>query len=200
MKPVSLLSVVLLLPCMTETVISFSISTKNVRRRTTPSRPFLHTEVCLAHKNHHQQGSETPLPQPPTNGDIPLNLTVDNTFTSDSQNLQSAQVQYNTSTGIYKNQNDTKANEPVNPLKAPSLLPASSRKTSLEAAPSSSRFRNVFHDLTIAAVVGSVTGLLVALFKFSIQAVQSTLYGPSSLLELWPALIPAFGGLVVGFL
>ena len=61
---------------------------------------------------------------------------------------------------------------------------------------------DAFHDLSLAGVVGIVSGILIALFKFSIEGVRRTFY-ETPLWEINPAsvaIIPALGGLAVGLL
>lgn len=62
------------------------------------------------------------------------------------------------------------------------------------------QFRATTYDLVQAAVVGVVSGLSVALFKLSIEAVREICYSQGYLATMpyLMALIPAFGGLVVG--
>lgn len=68
--------------------------------------------------------------------------------------------------------------------------------------PAELKFRYAAHDLSLAAVVGLVSGFLIALFKFSIEFVRRGFYAQ----PIWqwnPALtaaIPALGGLFVGML
>lgn len=64
------------------------------------------------------------------------------------------------------------------------------------------KFRYAFHDLTLAAVVGIVAGLMIALFKFSIEWVRQGFYAQpiSEYNPILIAVIPALGGLVVGLL
>jgi H+/Cl- antiporter ClcA len=65
------------------------------------------------------------------------------------------------------------------------------------------KFRFAFHDLTLAAVVGIVSGLLIAVFKLSIEKVRLAFYGQAFWTSINPAavaLIPALGGLMVGML
>ena len=64
------------------------------------------------------------------------------------------------------------------------------------------KFRTTSYDLIQAAIVGSLTGLSVAIFKLSIEAVREFCY-QQPLLATYPTLIvfiPAAGGLAVGSL
>jgi H+/Cl- antiporter ClcA len=64
------------------------------------------------------------------------------------------------------------------------------------------KFRTTSYDLLQAAIVGSLTGLSVAIFKLSIEAVREFCY-QQPLLATYPKLIvfiPAAGGLAVGSL
>jgi H+/Cl- antiporter ClcA len=64
------------------------------------------------------------------------------------------------------------------------------------------KFRTTSYDLIQAAIVGSLTGLSVAIFKLSIEAVREFCY-QQPLLATYPqliAFIPAAGGLAVGSL
>jgi H+/Cl- antiporter ClcA len=65
---------------------------------------------------------------------------------------------------------------------------------------SSLKFRTTSYDLVVAAIVGSLTGFSVAIFKLSIQALREFFY-QQPLLATYPLLticIPAAGGLTVG--
>jgi H+/Cl- antiporter ClcA len=65
---------------------------------------------------------------------------------------------------------------------------------------SSLKFRTTSYDLIVAAIVGSLTGFSVAIFKLSIQALREFFY-QQPLLATYPLLticIPAAGGLTVG--
>jgi H+/Cl- antiporter ClcA len=71
-----------------------------------------------------------------------------------------------------------------------------------EEEESALRFGHAFHDLSLAAVVGLVSGLMIALFKLSIEGVRRVFY-EESWLVMYPwliPLIPAMGGLLVGIL
>uniref|UniRef100_A0A7S3KZV1 Chloride channel protein n=1 Tax=Amphora coffeiformis TaxID=265554 RepID=A0A7S3KZV1_9STRA len=68
--------------------------------------------------------------------------------------------------------------------------------------PAELKFRYAAHDLSLAAIVGLVSGILIAIFKFSIEFVRRAFY-EQSIWEWNPAtaaVIPALGGLVVGLL
>ena len=59
------------------------------------------------------------------------------------------------------------------------------------------------YELLQAGLVGSLTGVCVAIFKLSIEMVRTISYEQQDLLTAYPtlmALIPAFGGMVVGAL
>jgi len=66
----------------------------------------------------------------------------------------------------------------------------------------SSKFRSTSYDLVQASIVGVITGLSVALFKLSIEAIREFCYDQAFLSQTRFALatIPAFGGLMVGIL
>ena len=72
----------------------------------------------------------------------------------------------------------------------------------LEEPPSSLQFRKASLDLSAAAIVGLLTGLLVACFKLSIEAVRVLVYEQSWLVidPRLVAVVPLLGGLCVGAL
>lgn len=64
-----------------------------------------------------------------------------------------------------------------------------------------SDYKLLVYDLSIAGVIGVVTGTSVAIFKLLIESLRLEAYSFPFLVEpLFAALVPAFGGLMVGIL
>lgn len=84
----------------------------------------------------------------------------------------------------------------------PEQVPAVIDDVSDDDAVSALKFRYATYDLTCAAFVGILTGLLVAIFKLSIEAVRMASYSLDILdyFHEGAVFIPALGGLMVGLI
>lgn len=95
---------------------------------------------------------------------------------------------------------DTSLSSAISPLLQP-IVPTPNEAMTTVTDEESSNYKLVLYDLTRAGLLGVITGASVAAFKLLIESLRLEAYSLPFLVEpLVAALVPAFGGLVVGLL